>query len=56
MFDVTIVLQSFVYRRRKPFRPRGRGRSASTRTFAEEEAGLMGADALAEDVASYREG
>lgn len=49
IFDVVIVTQTVFYRRRKPFRPRGLGRSASERTFAEEEAGLMGADSLAEE-------
>jgi hypothetical protein len=47
MFDVTIVSQSFIYRGRHP-RRRGRGTSVVHRAaLIEEQAGLLGGDALA---------
>lgn len=43
MFDVTIVSQSWIYRRR-PSRHGGRRYSVRGRTVDEEEAALLGAD------------
>jgi hypothetical protein len=44
MFDVTIVCQSLLYRKRAPLRPRGR-RAPAARALDEEEAGLLDAEA-----------
>jgi hypothetical protein len=44
MFDVTIVCQSLLYRKRAPLRPRGR-RATAARALDEEEAGLLDAEA-----------
>jgi hypothetical protein len=43
IFDVTIVCQSLLYRKR-PLRPRGRGRMSANRASREEETGLLDAE------------
>jgi hypothetical protein len=44
MFDVTIVCQSLLYRKRPPLRARGRRERSSSVRALEEEAGLLDAE------------
>lgn len=44
IFDVTIVCQSLLYRKRPSLRPRGRGRMSANRVSREEETGLLDAE------------